>query len=95
MMSERRTITLKHPIDHGSETITVLTIRRGRAGDLRGIKVGAELALDDLIKIAARMTGQPTQVIEKLDGEDCGEVLAPAAVFFGLCLRTGKEDSQS
>lgn len=83
------TVNLKHPVSHGSERITSLSMRRGKLGDLKGIKLGGEVPVDNLILVASRMTGQPTQVIEALDPEDAEEVLPVVLDFFARCLGGG------
>lgn len=85
-----RVLKLQYPVVIGDETITSLTFRRGRAGDMKGIKLTAEVPIDDLHKIASRLCGQPTQVIEALDLDDAGEVIDIAADFYGKYLMTGR-----
>ena len=89
-----RVITLKYPVQFGSETITSLTCRRGRVGDLKGIKLGETVPADQLITIASRLCGKPTQVIEGLDVDDAAEVMALALDFYGRCLGGGSARSQ-
>lgn len=89
------TIRLKRPIEFGSERVEELSFRKGRAGDLRGIKLGLEIQADTLITIAARLCGRTTAVIERLDEADCGEVFALALGFIGRCLGTGPTPSPS
>jgi hypothetical protein len=83
-------IELKHPFDLGSERITALTFRRGRLGDLRGLRVDGIPPVDDLLLIASRLCGKPLLVIEKLEDDDASEVLAQALGFFARCLKDGK-----
>ena len=84
-----RVITLQHPVQFASETITSLTFRRGRAGDIKGLKLGETVPAEQLITIASRMCGKPTQVIELLDVDDAAEVMALALGFYGRCLGGG------
>lgn len=84
-----RVVTLKYPIDFGSQHITTLELRRGRMGDLKGIKLGATVATSDLLLLASRLSGQPVNVIELLDAEDAGEVMDVVLDFFARCLSTG------
>lgn len=84
------TVTLKHPIDHGSERITQLVFRRGRMGDLKGVKLDGIPSVDQLLMIASRMCGQTTPVLDKLADEDGAEVLDVALFFFARCLKTSK-----
>ena len=87
-------VTLRHPVEHGKLTIDTLTVRRGMLGDTRGIELGTTVKMDDLIKIAARMSGQTVEVINKLDADDAGEVIELAMDFYGRCLATGKTSSR-
>jgi hypothetical protein len=89
-----RVITLKYPVQFGSESISSLTFRRGRAGDLKGLKLGETVPADQLITIASRLCGKQTQVIESLDGDDAAEVMALVLDFYGRCLGGGSARSQ-
>lgn len=85
------TIALKHPVAFGSETITSLTVRRGKLGDLKGIKLGGdEVSMDHLILVASRMCNQSLKVIEGLDPEDAEEVMSLVLDFFAKCLGGGR-----
>ncbi len=86
-----RVVTLSHPIEWGSEQVTTLSFRRGKAGDMKGIKVVADgIDSDSLILIASRMSGRPIELISKLDVDDAAEVLAIAMGFYGRCLAGGR-----
>jgi Phage tail assembly chaperone proteins, E, or 41 or 14 len=85
-----RVVRLAHPIDFGSERITALTFRRGKLGDLKGLKVDDVPSAADAMLLASRMCGQPLKVIEQLDADDASEVLEIALGFFGRCLQGGK-----
>lgn len=81
------TVNLKHPVQLGElTTVTSLTLRRGKLGDLKGVKLSGEIAADSLMLVASRMCGQPLKVIESLDPEDAQEVMALVLDFFGKCL---------
>jgi hypothetical protein len=84
-------VRLKHPVDFGSERITSLEFRRGRMGDLKGVKVDGIPPVDQLMLIASRMCGQPIKALEMLEDEDGAEVLEIALVFFARCLGGGKK----
>lgn len=88
-----RVIKLLHPIQHGTETITSIEIRRGKIGDIKGMKLGGDVPADQLMLLASRLSGQPVAVIEQLDAEDGGEVMALALDFYGQCLVGGKKRS--
>lgn len=84
-------LKLLRPIAFGSETIASLTFRRGTFGDLKGLKIDGVPPIDDLIKIASRLCGQPSKVIESLCDEDVPEVMRIAMGFFSRCLGVGSE----
>jgi len=83
-------VKLRHPVDLGSERIAALEFRRGRLGDLKGMKVDGVPPADHLMLIASRLSGQPVKVIEMLDADDAGEVTDIALDFFARCLAAGK-----
>jgi hypothetical protein len=85
------TVRLRHPLDFGSQHIAMLEFRRGKLADIKGLKIAAEMPSEHLILIAARLSGQTTNVIERLDYEDAGEVLAIAMDFYGQCLGGGRK----
>ncbi len=91
-----RIVTLKHPIDFGSERITSLELRRGKLGDTKGIKLTDNVPMEHLVLIASRLSGQPIKVIEMLDVDDAGEVMDVALDFFVKCLgaQTGRTRSR-
>ena len=95
-MEERKTewpitVNLRFPIEFGTDTITKISMRRGRAGDLKGVQLGKEgMPADHVFLIASRMSGQPVKVIEMLDADDAQEVMAIAVDFLGRCLGAGK-----
>lgn len=84
-------VTLKHPFDFGSERIASLQFRRGRMGDLKGMKVDSVPPVDQLMLLASRMCGQPIKVLEMLEDEDGAEVLEIAIGFFARCLGGGRK----
>jgi Phage tail assembly chaperone proteins, E, or 41 or 14 len=83
-------IELKVPIVFGSQTIETLKIRRGQLSDIKGMRLGGDLSANDLMTIASRISGQPTNIIERLDMEDAGEVMAAALSFYAKFLKAGK-----
>ena len=71
-----RTVKLQHPITF-DEAISELVFQRGKLGIIKGITlVPGQVAMETLILIAARLCGQPTKVIEQLDGAARGIELA-------------------
>ena len=89
-----RVVTLKHAIEFGSEQIGSLTFRRGKLGDLKGMKLSDNVPVEQLMAIASRMCGQPTAVLDRLDVDDAGEVVNIALDFFVACLGASKRPSQ-
>jgi len=80
-------IALKHPIDFGTERIVSLSFRRGKMGDMKGIKLrGDDCPTDDLLLLASRMCNQPIKVLEMLDIDDAGEVTDIALDFYAKYL---------
>jgi hypothetical protein len=90
-MAEPTVIRLKHPIEFGKDrVIEELAFRRGRIGDMKGLDLREDsIPWNAIIAIASRLSGQPTQVIEKLDEEDAGEVVSLVTGFYLRCLATG------
>jgi hypothetical protein len=86
-------LALKKPIAMGeSLTIAELTFREEVvAGDLRGLKVQslADPLMDDLLKIASRLTGQPEVVMSKLGMADLAEVVTLVSGFLNAGPETG------
>jgi hypothetical protein len=87
-------IALGSPVEFGSQRVTQLEIRRGRFGDLKGLKLSDEVPIDHLLQLASRLTGQPQKVIEQLDADDAGEVMSLALDFYGACLGGGRKRSR-
>lgn len=83
-------IGLTTPIDFGSQRITALEFRRGRLGDLKGLKIDGLPPVDELLLIASRMCSQPIKALELLDDDDATEVLEIALSFFARCLGGGR-----
>lgn len=85
-------ITLKHPIPYGSETVTELTFRRPKAGDMRGIKINGngDMSFDDMLTVAQRVTGKPPSVINEIDFEDLQPVFEVIGGFIKAGQQTGK-----
>lgn len=86
-------VTLRRAVAFGSETITVLTFRRGKLGDLKGMPLDGNVTVDQLLMIASRMCGQPTKVLEMLDDDDSPEVFELALGFFARSLGGGAKKS--
>jgi len=86
-MSGNRDIKLKVPIQHGTSSIEVLTIRKPKAKELRPIPLQPNYG--DLLNLAAVLSGQPASVIDKLEVEDAMEVIGVVGGFFPDSPATG------
>lgn len=80
------TLKLKFPIKDGSETISELKFRQATAKDMGKLKMGGDQRLEDYFWMASRLTGQRTDVIEKLSPYDILEV----AGYLGECMGDGQ-----
>lgn len=86
-----RVIKLAYPIEdaHG-ERITQLKVRRGVAGDIKGLRLptkAEDISADLLMKVGARLTDlSNSYLFERLDGEDAGEVTKIALGFLARFL---------
>ncbi len=86
-------LTLKKPIQLGEgPAITELVFREEViSGDLRGLKVQslADPLLDDLLKIAGRLSAQPDVVMNRLSMTDLAEVVTLVTGFLNAGPETG------
>jgi len=94
-MSEPVTIKLRKPITFGSRTIEQLTIRPVKGKDLRRMK-DSDSALQSSLNMAGILSGEVSEVIDELAGEDLAEVLEVVNRFFeSITPRTGVKPSGS
>jgi len=93
-MAERVTIDLKKPIMFGDVTVTKLTFRPLKAKDLRRLKSSMDQPMALTLELAGYLSGQVTQVIDELEGEDLQEVLKVVGDFFGGTPKTGPTPSE-
>lgn len=95
------TLPLTNPIVMGSETVEELEFREMTAGDLFGHTLRAltiDMDVASLMRLAARLAGQPEGTIKRLCGTDLGEVLKAVSGFIEALLPsgpTGSSESQS
>lgn len=83
-------LTLKTPIQFGTETITELEIREDiRAKDLRGVKLSELDVTDNLLKLAGRLCGRPDPVMDSLSFPDLMALLGVVGDFLGAGPKTG------
>lgn len=94
-MSEPVVIKLRSPITFGSRIVEQLTIRPPKAKDLRRLK-DSDSAMQTSLNMASWLSGEVSQVIDELEGEDLAEVLEVVNLFFeGITRRTGEKSSGS
>ena len=83
-------LVLKRPLkvgDKGVELTELVLRERLCAGDYRGLKLGSlmtdakDVPVDDYLKIASRLSGQPDSVINDLCEADFAEVIAAISSF--------------
>ncbi len=94
-MAEPVTVKLRTPIRQGSVEITELTFRPVKARDLRRMQAGPEKPMLMVLELAGFLSGQPTTVIDELEGEDLTEILGVVGNFFESSQRTGTAPSES
>lgn len=82
-------ITLKDPVQHGSETITELELRAPKAKDMRGMPL--QLDWDSMLTLASRCAAQPPSVINELSFADLTQVAEAIGNFIGAGPLTGAQ----
>ncbi len=87
-MAEPVIIKLRKPITFGSKTLDQLTIRPLKAKDLRRMK-DSDSALQSTLNMASYLSGEVSQVIDELEGDDLREVLEVVNDFFHAIQGTG------
>ena len=85
-----KSLTLKHPIQLGTETITELKVmKRLRARQFKGIPA-QNILFDHMLVLIGKLTGQPPSVIEELDSEDLFPAMELVNDFLPNSLTTGE-----
>lgn len=92
-MSAFKTITLKHPVKLGEETITTVDLRRPTGADYR--QVGSPKNNYDLcLNFAAQLSGLPDSVFDQMDGvDDIPQFVDVVTGFLTSSQETGKKSS--
>lgn len=88
-------ITLDQPIQHGEQTIPVLTLRKPKVGDLRGISL-VEVAQMDAAALGKLLPRIATPVITDMDVRDMdiADLVQAGTVIAGFLLpKSAKEAS--
>ena len=83
-----KTVALQYPIEANGETLTSLTLRRPKMGDMKAM----DGVTGDVARQAAligALAGIPPSSVDELDGEDFMTISSAVADFFGGALPTG------
>jgi hypothetical protein len=69
--SNTPTVTLSYPIEHGGKTINSVTLRRATVGDTLSVQgLGQQNPAEVELRMVSLLSGQPSEVIAKLDMQD-------------------------
>jgi hypothetical protein len=82
------TITLRKPVARGSETITAITIRPLKGKYLRQLNED-ENNIVNALNFASYLSGEPSGVIDELEGDDLRDVVKAVNDFFAAFRGTG------
>ena len=89
-MAAKRSYTLKHPVQIGSETITELHIGAVKGKHMRSLPADPKsYTVGTMMELAQKITGQPSVVFDEMDQEDLQEVLEIVGEQFGTGPGTG------
>jgi len=88
-MENKIEIPLSHPITYGDSTLSVLQLRRPKAGDFRGLK-GMDKPFDMILDFAATLSDLSPAIIDRIDVEDMPKLIEVVSGFLGTSLATGK-----
>lgn len=88
-MSEPVIIKLDKPITFGSRTVEQLTIRPVKAKDLRHDK-DTDSGMVRTLAMLSRLSGEPSQVIDELEGNDLKRALKAVNDFLFAIQETGE-----
>lgn len=84
-----KTYKLKEPIEWGSETVTQLEFKKPTIGDIKFMKL-SEPTLDDILKLASKLSGHSQQLIDRLSIQDGMEVADLLGNYLNPSPATGK-----
>lgn len=92
----RKPITLEVKTGNGPKikTVTEITIRPPKGKDLRRVD-RTKSAIATSLDMASWLSGEPTQIIDELEGADLREVLKVVDGFFAAFQETGEKSSES
>lgn len=93
-MPETAIVPLDTPIQRGDNTIASITLRKPRAGELRGLSLSELLStnVDAHIKLLPRIS-TPTLIAAELEAMDPADLAALASEVVGFLLPKAMRDS--
>lgn len=77
-------IELDAPIQAHGETISVLTLRRPKAKELRDMPIRSDMKMGDLFGVAAACADIPPSAFDQLDASDLMKVMGVVGGFLGV-----------
>jgi len=83
--------TLKFPLDWGGTKITEIEFRRPKGKDIFDLK--GHPSVEDLARVASKISGKELPIIKELDIEDFNEVLEIVGNFLTSSRGTGDSAS--
>lgn len=80
---------LKNPVQHGSEIVTEINVRKPTVKDLRQMPVGGNLKLGDWAEVIISCGDQPKSVVDKIEIDDMFELTGLMGNFLPVGRETG------
>lgn len=68
------TVKLFEPIEHGSETITELVLKRPKAKHVKGLNL-KDMRIADILQVASKLSGTSMSALDELSTEDMNRVV--------------------
>ena len=93
MDTKKEIYKLKQPLEWGSETITELEFKVPTIGDIKFMKLDS-LTLDDILKLASKLSLQSQNLIDRLSIEDGMGVAELLGNFLNPSQKTAKVQSE-
>lgn len=87
--NEPITLTLRKPVKHGELMVTEITIRPIKAKFMRTLDRSAS-PLEQTFSMANKITGQTTQVLDEIEGDDLRDLLKHVNGFLFAIRGTGQ-----
>lgn len=92
-MSTKTKLKLLEPVEFGSEHILELEFKKPTIGDIKGMKL-TDPSLEDILKIASKLSGQSMQIIDRLSIADGLAVAEIVGNFLSPSPPTASQPSQ-